>query len=50
MRGTPCYATAGDEDRVNWIGRKPKILDGVGHIPDIEAPDRVNQLFGEFFR
>jgi pimeloyl-ACP methyl ester carboxylesterase len=53
---------SGDKDRVNPIGlnanvlanllpdARLEILDGVGHIPDIEAPDPVNQLFREFFR
>jgi pimeloyl-ACP methyl ester carboxylesterase len=26
-----------------------EILDGIGHFPEVEAPDRVNRLLRDFF-
>jgi len=52
---------AGSEDRVNPIATNaaliakamPKarleILEGIGHLPEVEAPDTVNALLRDFF-
>jgi pimeloyl-ACP methyl ester carboxylesterase len=57
----PVLLISGGEDRVNPVDRNAailakllpdarlEILKGVGHIPDIEAPERVNQLLRQFF-
>jgi pimeloyl-ACP methyl ester carboxylesterase len=57
----PVLMISGVEDRVNPIDRNaaliarvmPKarleILDGVGHLPEVEAPDKVNALLRAFF-
>jgi len=57
----PVLMISGNEDRVNPIDRNaavlakamPKarleILEGVGHLPEIEAPDKVNALLRAFF-
>jgi pimeloyl-ACP methyl ester carboxylesterase len=53
---------SGREDRVNPIDRNAavlvrhlpqgrlEILDGVGHLPEVEKPDVVNKMLREFFR
>jgi pimeloyl-ACP methyl ester carboxylesterase len=57
----PVLMISGVEDRVNPIERNaavlakamPKarleILDGIGHLPEVEAPDKVNALLRAFF-
>jgi pimeloyl-ACP methyl ester carboxylesterase len=57
----PVLMISGREDRVNPIDTNaavlkkamPKarleIIDGIGHLPQIEAPERVNALLREFF-
>jgi pimeloyl-ACP methyl ester carboxylesterase len=57
----PVLMISGSEDRVNPIETNaavlqkamPKarleIIDGIGHLPQIEAPERVNRLLREFF-
>ena len=57
----PVLLISGREDRVNPIDKnagvlikhlpqgKLEILDGVGHLPEVEAPDVVNKLLREFF-
>lgn len=57
----PVLMISGREDRVNPIDKNaavlakamPKarleILDGIGHLPEVEAPDQVNRLLREFF-
>ena len=57
----PVLMISGAEDRVNPIDRNaallaramPKarleVLDGVGHLPEVEAPDKVNALLRAFF-
>jgi pimeloyl-ACP methyl ester carboxylesterase len=57
----PVLMISGNEDRVNPIDKNaavlakamPKarleILDGVGHLPEVEAPDKVNTLLRAFF-
>lgn len=57
----PVLLISGDEDRVNPVDQNAEVLasllpssrlvmlNGVGHLPDMEAPARVNQLYREFF-
>jgi pimeloyl-ACP methyl ester carboxylesterase len=57
----PVLMIAGREDRVNPIDRNAavlikhlpqgrlEILDGVGHLPEVEKPDVVNKMLREFF-
>ncbi len=57
----PVLMIAGSEDRVNPIATNaaliakamPKarleILEGIGHLPEVEAPDTVNALLRDFF-
>lgn len=57
----PVLMISGSEDRVNPIDRnaavlakvmpkaKLEILEGVGHLPEVEAPDKVNMLLRAFF-
>jgi pimeloyl-ACP methyl ester carboxylesterase len=57
----PVLLIAGSEDRVNPIDTNAavlikvlkqgrlEILEGYGHVPEVEAPDAVNALLGEFF-
>ena len=57
----PVLMISGNEDRVNPIDKNaavlakamPKarleILEGVGHLPEVEAPDKVNALLRTFF-
>jgi pimeloyl-ACP methyl ester carboxylesterase len=57
----PVLMISGREDRVNPIDKnaavlirylpqgKLEILDGVGHLPEIESPDVVNKMLREFF-
>jgi pimeloyl-ACP methyl ester carboxylesterase len=57
----PVLMIAGSEDRVNPVESNaavlakamPKarlaILDGIGHLPEVEAPDKVNALLRGFF-
>ena len=57
----PVLMISGNEDRVNPIDKNaavlakamPKarleILDGVGHLPEVEVPDKVNALLRAFF-
>ena len=57
----PVLMISGNEDRVNPIDRnaavlakampkaKHEILDGVGHLPEVEAPEKVNALLRSFF-
>ena len=57
----PVLMISGDEDRVNPIDKNaallhkamPKarleIIEGIGHLPEVEAPDRVNALLRAFF-
>jgi pimeloyl-ACP methyl ester carboxylesterase len=58
----PVLMISGREDRVNPIDRNAavlvrhlpqgrlEILDGVGHLPEVEKPDVVNKMLREFFR
>ena len=57
----PVLMISGNEDRVNPIDKnaavlakampqaKLEILQGVGHLPEVEAPERVNALLRAFF-
>ena len=57
----PVLMISGNEDRVNPIDRnaavlakampkaKHEILEGVGHLPEVEAPEKVNALLRSFF-
>jgi pimeloyl-ACP methyl ester carboxylesterase len=57
----PVLMISGNEDRVNPIDKnaavlakampqaKLEILEGVGHLPEVEAPDKVNVLLRRFF-
>jgi pimeloyl-ACP methyl ester carboxylesterase len=57
----PVLLISGSEDRVNPIDKnaavlikhlpqgKLEVLDGVGHLPEVEAPDAVNKLLRDFF-
>jgi pimeloyl-ACP methyl ester carboxylesterase len=57
----PVLMISGSEDRVNPIDKnaavlakampkaKLEILDGIGHLPEIEAPDKVNAMLRAFF-
>jgi abhydrolase domain-containing protein 6 len=57
----PVLMISGNEDRVNPIDKNaavlakamPKarleILEGVGHLPEVEAPEKVNALLRSFF-
>jgi pimeloyl-ACP methyl ester carboxylesterase len=57
----PVLMISGNEDRVNPIDKnaavlarampkaKLEILEGVGHLPEVEAPDKVNALLRAFF-
>jgi pimeloyl-ACP methyl ester carboxylesterase len=57
----PVLMISGNEDRVNPIDRhaavlakampkaKLEILDGIGHLPEVEAPEKVNALLRAFF-
>jgi pimeloyl-ACP methyl ester carboxylesterase len=52
---------SGREDRVNPVDKnaavlikqlpqgKLEILDGVGHLPEVEKPDLVNKMLRDFF-
>ena len=51
----------GSEDRINPIDKnaaillkvlrngKLEVLEGIGHLPEVEAPDVVNRLLRDFF-
>ena len=57
----PVLMISGSEDRVNPTDRNAailakalpharlEILEGVGHLPEVEAPDRINQMLRQFF-
>jgi pimeloyl-ACP methyl ester carboxylesterase len=57
----PVLMISGNEDRVNPIDRnaavlakampkaKHEVLEGVGHLPEVEAPEKVNALLRTFF-
>ena len=57
----PVLMISGIEDRVNPIDRnaailakampqaKHEILEGVGHLPEVEAPEKVNAMLRAFF-
>jgi pimeloyl-ACP methyl ester carboxylesterase len=57
----PVLMISGSEDRVNPIDKnaavlakampkaKLEILEGIGHLPEVEAPDKVNALLRAFF-
>lgn len=57
----PVLMISGNEDRVNPIERnaailakampqaKLEILEGIGHLPEVEAPEKVNALLRAFF-
>ena len=57
----PVLMISGNEDRVNPIDKnaavlakampraKLEIFDGVGHLPEVEAPEKVNALLRVFF-
>ena len=57
----PVLMISGNEDRVNPVEKnaavlakampkaKLEILEGVGHLPEVEAPDKVNGLLRAFF-
>lgn len=57
----PVLMISGNEDRVNPIEKnaavlakampkaKHEILEGVGHLPEVEAPEKVNALLRSFF-
>lgn len=57
----PVLMISGNEDRVNPIDKnaavlarampraKLEILDGVGHLPEVEAPEKVNAMLRAFF-
>jgi pimeloyl-ACP methyl ester carboxylesterase len=57
----PVLMISGKEDRVNPIDRnaavlakampkaKHEILEGIGHLPEVEAPEKVNALLRAFF-
>jgi 3-oxoadipate enol-lactonase len=57
----PVLMISGSEDRVNPIDKNaavlakamPKaklvIIDGLGHLPEVEAPDKVNAMLRGFF-
>ena len=56
----PVLMISGDEDRVNPIDRnaavlakampkaKLEIIAGIGHLPEVEVPDRVNTMLRTF--
>jgi pimeloyl-ACP methyl ester carboxylesterase len=57
----PVLMISGNEDRVNPNDKnaavlakampkaKLEIIDGIGHLPEVEAPDRVNAMLRGFF-
>ena len=57
----PVLMISGNEDRVNPVDKhaavlakampkaKLEILDGIGHLPEVEAPERVNAMLRAFF-
>lgn len=57
----PVLMISGNEDRVNPIDRhaavlakampkaKLEILEGIGHLPEVEAPEKVNAMLRAFF-
>lgn len=57
----PVLMISGSEDRVNPIDRnaailakampqaKHEILEGIGHLPEVEAPEKVNAMLRAFF-
>ena len=57
----PVLMISGSEDRVNPTDRNAailakalpharlEILEGVGHLPEVEAPDRINGMLRQFF-
>ena len=57
----PVLMISGNEDRVNPMDRnaailakampqaKHEIMDGVGHLPEVEAPEKVNAMLRTFF-
>ncbi|MEA2870696.1 MAG: hypothetical protein QOH67_672 [Hyphomicrobiales bacterium] len=57
----PVLMISGNEDRVNPIDKhaavlakampkaKLEILDGIGHLPEVEAPEKVNAMLRAFF-
>lgn len=57
----PVLMISGSEDRVNPIDKNAAILakamptarleiiEGLGHLPEVEAPDRINHMLREFF-
>jgi pimeloyl-ACP methyl ester carboxylesterase len=57
----PVLMISGNEDQVNPIDKhaavlakampkaKLEILDGIGHLPEVEAPDKVNAMLRAFF-
>jgi pimeloyl-ACP methyl ester carboxylesterase/ketosteroid isomerase-like protein len=58
---SPLLLISGDEDRISPLatnaeplhkairGSRLEILKGIGHLPHVEAPDKVNQMAREFF-
>jgi pimeloyl-ACP methyl ester carboxylesterase len=57
----PVLMISGSEDRVNPIDKnaailakampkaKLEIIEGVGHLPEVEAPDKINAMLRAFF-
>jgi pimeloyl-ACP methyl ester carboxylesterase len=57
----PVLMISGSEDRINPIDKnaaillkvlrngKLEVLDGIGHLPEVEAPDVVNRMLRNFF-
>ena len=57
----PVLMISGSEDRVNPIDKnaailakampkaKLEIIEGIGHLPEVEAPDRINAMLRAFF-
>jgi len=57
----PVLMISGNEDLVNPIDKhaavlakampkaKLEVLDGIGHLPEVEAPDKVNAMLRPFF-
>jgi pimeloyl-ACP methyl ester carboxylesterase len=57
----PVLMIQGAEDKVNVLERNAALLakvlpdgklvmmDGVGHLPEVEAPEAVNKMLAEFF-
>ena len=57
----PVLLISGREDRVNPVGENAailvkalrqgrlEILDGAGHLPEVERPDIINKMLRDFF-